>query len=181
MRVECEGLGEDTLNTLANFAYGVSHADKALKTLVDHIDGRERPTLLVYFGDHLPSLGANYAAYLESGTIADLYNRTAEEYELMQSTPFLIYANYDLPGKSPLLCEGKDNGIASYNLMNAVLDLIGAPKTELCGFLTEYASVIPYYNTRLGITPDENEREYVLAHRMLTYDRIASGKRYSLD
>lgn len=180
MQAECEGLSKDTLNTLANFAYGVSHADKALKALVDYIDSRKRPTVLVYFGDHLPSLGANYAAYLESGTIADLHNRTKEEYELMQSTPFLIYSNYDLPGSSSLVHEGKENDITSYNLMNAVFDLIGAPKTELCGFLSEYASVIPYYNTRLGIALTDTQREYVLAHRMITYDRISAGKRYSL-
>ena len=187
MQVKCEGLSESSLDALANFAYGVLHADEALASLTEYIDGRERPTVLVYYGDHLPSLGANYAAYLESGTIGDIYNRTKEEYELMQATPFLIYANYELPCSSELpfsselLCEGKDNDIASYNLMNAVFDLIGAPKTALCTFLEEYASVIPFYNTRLGISPDDDEMKYILAHRILTFDRISAGNRYSID
>ena len=64
--------------------------------------------------------------------------------------------------------------------MNAVFELIGAPKTKLCSFLSDYAGAIPYYNSRLGITPSEDELYFVLAHRMLTYDRINVGEKYSL-
>ncbi len=180
MEVSCAGLSDESLNILANFANGVKNADIALGKLVEYIENRERPTVLIYFGDHLPSLGANYAAYLESGTIADLYNRTKEEYEFMQSTPFLVYSNYGFSGESRQLHEGKDNNITSYNLMNAVFELIGAPKTKLCSFLSDYAGAIPYYNSRLGITPSEDELYFVLAHRMLTYDRINVGEKYSL-
>ncbi len=180
MEVSCEGLSEESLNILANFAHGVRNADIALGKLVKYIEEREKPTVLVYFGDHLPSLGANYAAYLESGTIGDIYNRTKEEYEFMQSTPFLVYSNYGFSGTSDILREGSDNNITSYNLMNSVFDLIGAPKTRLGGFLSSYAETIPYYNSRLGITLSEDEKYFILAHRMLTYDRINAGKKYSL-
>ncbi len=182
MEVSCQGLSDESLNILANFANGVKNADEALGRLVEYIENRERPTVLVYFGDHLPSLGANYAAYLESGTIGDIYDRTKEEYEFMQSTPFLVYSNYGFTGTSENLHEGKGNNITSYNLLNSVFELIGAPKTKLCGFLSDYASAIPYYNSRLGITLtlSEEEKYFVLAHRMLTYDRINAGDRYSL-
>ncbi len=180
MEVNCAGLSEESLNILANFAHGIKNADKALGKLVEYIEKREKPTVLVYFGDHLPSLGANYAAYLESGTIGDIYNRTKEEYEFMQSTPFLVYSNYGFSGTCESLREGSGNNITSYNLMNSVFDLIGAPKTRLGGFLSAYTETIPYYNSRLGITLSEDERYYVLAHRMLTYDRINKGERYSL-
>ena len=180
MDVSCEGLSEESLNILANFANGVRNADIALGKLIEYIEKREKPTVLIYFGDHLPSLGANYAAYLESGTIGDIYNRTKEEYEFMQSTPFLIYSNYGFSGASESLHEGKDNNITSYNLMNSVFDLIGAPKTRLGEFLTDYAETIPYYNSRLGIELTEDEKYFVLAHRMLTYDRINTGEKYSL-
>ncbi len=180
MKVTCEGLSEESLNILANFANGVRNADMALGKLVEYIEKREKPTVLVYFGDHLPSLGANYAAYLESGTIGDIYNRTKEEYEFMQSTPFLVYSNYGFSGTTEALHEGNDNNITSYNLLNSVFDLIGAPKTRLGEFLSSYAETIPYYNSRLGITLSENEKYFVLSHRMLTYDRINTGEKYSL-
>lgn len=180
MKVSCDGLSEEILNILANFAHGVRNADIALGKLIEYIEKREKPTVLVYFGDHLPSLGANYAAYLESGTVGDIYNRTKEEYEFMQSTPFLVYSNYGFSGTSESLHEGTGNNITSYNLMNSVFDLIGAPKTKLGEFLSDYAETIPYYNSRLGIELSENEKYFVLAHRMLTYDRINTGEKYSL-
>lgn len=180
MEVSCDGLSEESINILANFAQGVRNADIALGKLVDYIEQRDRPTVLVYFGDHLPSLGANYAAYLESGTIGNIYNRTKEEYEFMQSTPFLVYSNYGFTGTSEDLHTGSDNNITSYNLLNSVFDLIGAPKTKLGEFLTDYAETIPYYNSRLGIELSEDEKYFVLAHRMITYDRINTGEKYSL-
>lgn len=180
MDVSCDGLSEESLNILSNFAYGVRNADIALGNLVEYIEKREKPTVLIYFGDHLPSLGANYATYLESGTIGDIYNRTKEEYEFMQSTPFLVYSNYGFCGTSESLHEGNNNNITSYNLLNSVFDLIGAPKTRLGVFLSSYAKTIPYYNSRLGINLSENEKYFVLAHRMLTYDRINTGEKFSL-
>lgn len=180
MTVECEGLSDESLNTLANFAYGVKHADEALASLVEFIENRDRPTVLVWYGDHLPSLGSNYAAYVESGTIKNVHNKTPGEYMFMQSTPFLVYSNYELPYSSALLDKGKDNIISSYNLMNGVFELVGAPKTALTSFLSEYAGVVPYYNVRLGMKLSDEERTYVEAHRILTYDRISSGNRYSL-
>ena len=143
---------------------------------MDYIDSRDRDTILVWFGDHLPTLGGNMAAYRQSGMIGAEYDE--EAYEKIYSTPFIVYANFDL-GESDLLHKGADNNITSYNLMNGVAELIGSPRTPYMEYLEDYARALPYYNIRLHKTITDDQRKWVDGHRLLTYDRVAGGK-YSM-
>lgn len=42
------------------FLYHIENADTALGELIEYIDGRDRPTALLFFGDHLPGLAETY-------------------------------------------------------------------------------------------------------------------------
>lgn len=181
MKYENELMSDEMINTVENYAYGVMHADRALGRLAEYVRNRERPTVLCLFGDHLPSLGADYGAYRQSGLLAGNGDGgfTAEEHDIMQSTPFIVLSNFEMK-KDGMLNEGNGNRISSYNLLNGVFELIGAPRTALCSFLSDYYEALPYYNGRLGLTTDEEQKYFVRAHRQLTYDRIRGG-RYSLD
>ncbi|MCD8311021.1 MAG: LTA synthase family protein [Firmicutes bacterium] len=176
IEVTSDALDEETLALVANYTEGVRDADAALGKLVDYIDLRDRDTILIYFGDHLPTLGSNLAAYVETGMISSSTSYTEEEALMLYSTPFLIYANFDL-GDSDLLTVGTGNEIASYELLNAASDLIGSPKSAYMKFLSDFASVIPYYNVRLKLTIGADAEYYVNAHKMLTYD-VLVGKQY---
>ncbi len=166
------------LSDVENYTQGVYHADLFLKELVDYIDSRERDTVLVWFGDHLPTLGASYAAYSQSGMI-DLNVMTPEMKEALQSTPYLIYSNFEMKDDAMVSAGGEGNDIASYNLMNALSTLIGSPRTSLMHFLEDYYKVFPYYNSRLFPPFPDDMWHFVTAHAALTYDRTV-GKRYSL-
>ena len=166
---------ENTAEAVKNFTQGVYDADVSLKMLTDYIDAREKDTILVWYGDHLPTLGSDSAAYKQSGMIGTY---DGADYERMYSTPFLIYANFEL-GESTLVHPGKDNRVASYNLMNAAAELIGAPRTAVMRWLSDYGTAVPYYNIRLHRKVGEAEQAYIDAHSILTYDRTAGG-RYSL-
>lgn len=170
-------LSDSVLADTKNFTQGVYEADLALKKLVDYIDSREKETVLVYFGDHLPTLGANYGAYTQSGAIT-LSGMTAEMNKFLYSTPFLIYANFELE-ESDMLKEGKDNEIASYNLMNAVSTLIDAPRTQFMYFLEDYFKAHPACNVRLWSINKKPFQEFIEAHKIITYDRTV-GEKYSL-
>lgn len=169
-------LDSETLNIVRQYAQCVADADRALKKLVEWADSRERETVIVYFGDHAPSLGANYAAYVQSGTVSNPAAFTPEERLLLQTTPFMIYSNYEL-GDSEIVEKGTENHVPSYQLMNAACSLMGTRQTGLMSFLTKYRSVIPYFNSRLDMAVTEGQREYVEAHRYVTYD-IVFGKKY---
>ncbi|MCI8589250.1 MAG: LTA synthase family protein [Clostridiales bacterium] len=174
-----DSLDPETLGAFRNFTMAMKNADNALGTLADYIDKREKDTVLVYFGDHLPTLGVNYAAYCSSGLIQSTERNSFEERYATQTTPFLIYANFDLKD-SVLLKKGKDNQIASYNLLNALSELIGSPRTPYMQLLTDLGLTSPIYNVRMQIPMTDELQYFVNGQRMVTYDRIV-GKHYSAD
>ncbi|MDQ1185882.1 phosphoglycerol transferase MdoB-like AlkP superfamily enzyme [Agrobacterium larrymoorei] len=57
-------LSDNARDALATYAQGVSEADDSFAKLIAWAKGRERETVIVLFGDHLPPLGQ---AFVESG------------------------------------------------------------------------------------------------------------------
>ncbi|MFJ6323575.1 MULTISPECIES: LTA synthase family protein [unclassified Rhizobium] len=53
-------LNDDDRETLGTYAQGVREADDSLKMLMDWAEKRERETIIVLWGDHLPPLGQVY-------------------------------------------------------------------------------------------------------------------------
>ena len=160
IKVYNESFSSDTKISVENYATGVYMEDLALKKLADFIDKRERPTVLIYFGDHLPSLGADKAAYTESGFIGE--KMSDDDWKKLMRTPYLIYSNFKM-------ADIKKEEISSYNLINYANELIGFPKTPLMQFLSDYYNEIPYYNDRLKITPSENQKKFIDYHKYITY------------
>jgi len=177
--VTSPNMTEDILDSTTQYTQGIINADKALGKLIDYVDSRERPTVVVFFGDHAPSLGSNYAAYAQAGLVADTSYLTPEERRVIQSTPYIIYSNYDIPeNDTAMVKSGKGNDIASYNVLNAVATLIGSPQTPYMQFLRDYYNTVNYYNIRLNLNVTPEMSKYIENHKLLTYDRI-SGNKYS--
>ena len=164
---------ESVQNAVINFTKGVSHADACLGKLAEYVKSRERDTVLIWFGDHLPTLGAGFGAYVQSGMIGT-YDEA--DYERLYSTPFLVFSNFDLK-ESTMLHEGKDNNISSYTLMTAAAQLIGAPQSTLMRYLERYYETIPYYNVRLHKAVSAEAKALIDGHTVLTYD-IVAGERF---
>ncbi len=55
-----EGVTGKNKRELQNYVYHLQHADRELGRLADLLAGRERPTLLLFYGDHLPALTDTY-------------------------------------------------------------------------------------------------------------------------
>lgn len=69
-------------------------SDQEFGNLVDYFEDADRPVIIVMFGDHQPKLDEGFYAEL-SGT--DLNDWSPEQSQNQQITPFMIWANYDLP------------------------------------------------------------------------------------
>ena len=92
MQADCE-LTELEYDTLASYATGVQYADAMLGKLVDYFSQVEEPTVILFFGDHQPSLGTpGYELMQRIGYVED--NSTAEGLAELQSTPYLIWNNF---------------------------------------------------------------------------------------
>lgn len=85
-------LSEEGNTLLSNYLEGVKDADNLLKTLTDYFSSRSEPVVLVFFGDHKPSLGASYLAYKELGIDID-ETGTIEQVINSRKVPLLIWTN----------------------------------------------------------------------------------------
>ena len=176
--VTAEGLDEQFLLPLTTYAQGVKDADQMLGALRDYIDARQRPTVLVWFGDHLPSLGDSHRPYVELG----YYDGTASGESLLTafSTPFLVYSNRPL--EQGLFTSKSDNRISELYLMECVAASTGFSQSGYMRLLEDQMQVLPVYNRNLAMedTLTPAQREIISARQLLTYDRML-GKRYSLE
>ncbi|ATU94956.1 LTA synthase family protein [Phyllobacterium zundukense] len=85
--------GEAARATIRTFAEGVSDADSSLRYLMNWANKRERPTILVFFGDHLPPLGQ---AYVATGYMRErIADRRAPFSDMLKQheTPLVIWSN----------------------------------------------------------------------------------------
>lgn len=101
---ESDLLSQDDLAILDSLVFGLRDADLSLELLTDYFSKVDRPVLLVFVGDHLPSVG------LADGT--PLFQRlgcvppgesagwSAEQYRAMQTTDYLIWSNQETEGQS---------------------------------------------------------------------------------
>ena len=176
IEVASDKLSEPALTALTTYTQGLYDADKMLGDLVSWIDNRQRPTVLVFFGDHMPTLGENYLAYHESGLFYTRDGLTSAELHAMFSTPFVIYSNRKLPGG--LFEQNRDNVVSDYNLLNSVAISTGMSRTPYMELLQNFYRTAPAYNVRLGIQMTDAILPYTQAMEYISYDRVF-GKNYT--
>lgn len=71
---------------------GLKDADQSLGMLVDFLAERKKPTILIFFGDHLPVLGADYGVFRRTGFVAG--DTSAQDRLRLHTTPVLVWANF---------------------------------------------------------------------------------------
>nr|WP_294682496.1 LTA synthase family protein [uncultured Anaerotignum sp.] len=174
-----DALSEEESNLLHNYCKGVSDSDAQLGRLYDYVMNREKPTVVLWYGDHLPTLGNDFAVYTATGTISSTTaaDWTTEEKYQMFSTPYVTFSNYDTG--HPYRAEGE--AVSPY-LLNALLtDYIGAPETLRNNFLLDLYEtcpvISPYYQLYSEGSEESTRNKYIKLHELLTYDDLM-GKQY---
>lgn len=121
---------------LETLAQGLSGADKALRMLVDHFAESREPTIIVFFGDHLPYLEENYEVYRD---VKFLRDNDPDELEKMHRVPVLVWDNFLENGRDQLAMS--PSFLGPYVLKLAALP--GTPYTDFLAALSERIPVIP--------------------------------------
>lgn len=140
--------------------------DEALEWLIGELSARERPTVLLVFGDHQPLLGR---AFYEQ-VMGDLTKLTPEEQLSRHITPFRIWSNYGL--------ETRELGLTSLNyLPGFLLEAAGLPLTEYDRFLMDMHEEIPAMNGCMYYKADgslhkvgDEENEWLERYRAIQYN-----------
>lgn len=86
-------MSDASRGSLQTYATGVADADRSLQRLIDWASKRDRPTIIAFFGDHLPPLGQ---VFVETGFMKDyVADRNAPLKTLAREheTPLVLWSN----------------------------------------------------------------------------------------
>lgn len=109
-----------------NYVSLLRESDDALAYLIEYLKQSDEPTIVVFFGDHLPTMEAGFYDEMLGTSLSTI---TIEDSVELYNTSYFVWANYDL-GDS----IGED-GITSPNFLGQdVLDLAGikSPASRAC-------------------------------------------------
>lgn len=125
-----EGMDTDDVNQYLTLA---KKSDEAFELLIKYFEKVDEPTVIVMFGDHQPPLTNEFYSNL-FGTDVDKFStdQTAAYY----STPYVIWANYDIE-------EKQDVNMSANYLSSYVLELIGADLTGYNKYLLDLQKKLP--------------------------------------
>ncbi len=110
----------------------INKSDEALKKLIEYFSSVDEETVIVFFGDHQPSLSSGF--YSKFFGIADDSDQKLNQAKYV--VPYLIWANFDF--------EDSTTEITSLNYLGVkTLDIAGIEKTEYMNFLTKVRADYP--------------------------------------
>lgn len=161
-KIHTEGGGlTDPMRSIVDlYTQGVLDADAALADLMEHFEQSGEPTVIVFFGDHMPSLGLDYQVYKEAGYVPA--GKGEEGWELedtyrMRRTPLVFWNNFG--GPEPEI----DTLSASFVAPHA-LEVAGIEPPAFYALLQQMEAVMPGYSrdvkvdgegSLFHVTPDE--------------------------
>ncbi|MBO7450370.1 MAG: sulfatase-like hydrolase/transferase [Clostridiales bacterium] len=117
------------------------HSDEAIQELIEYFQNVDEPTVICFFGDHLPSFKDGF--YENILGVKDVAELSPEEMQKLYITDYFIWANYDIP-------EKEINAISLNYLSTLVMQVAGLPMTEYQMFLSDLYELYPVVTT-MGI------------------------------
>ncbi|MFC4323377.1 LTA synthase family protein [Litchfieldia salsa] len=176
-KIKISGLSEESTKTLEVFTEGIRQSDEALKYLVQELEELSEPTMVVFWGDHLPILGQDQGIYKEAGFGDEDPNRNMIAFS---ETPLLIYSNFEIENKSL-------NTMSPFYLGPITYELAGMEKPAFYTFLDHLRDHFPAIKDQVKIN-NQNEivekgtaeqEELLEEYKLIQYDLLV-GKQYSL-
>jgi phosphoglycerol transferase MdoB-like AlkP superfamily enzyme len=171
------GLRQESIWTIESYTEGIKRTDEAFKLLVEQLEKIDEPTIVVFWGDHLPILGENFSIYKESGYYEDIQGMDIKFFQ----TPLLIYTNFETAQKDLEL-------ISPFYLAPIVYEISDLEKPGYYNLLDQLYSEIPAMKgpTKIGadqkslIKLTKKQKQLLEDYKMLEYDLLI-GKQYSKD
>ncbi|WP_042351149.1 LTA synthase family protein [Bacillus massiliigorillae] len=150
---------------LESYASTMKDVDNSLQELVTELEKVNEPSIVVFYGDHLPMLGDNYQVYKQLGFMKNLEEET--DYNKMHTVPLVIWSNY--------LEKQEDVLMGSYMLPAYVLNLANLNQEPLYRFMDSM------YEAGYQILPshvEDRTDKWLVDYRILNYDNLF-GKQFS--
>lgn len=149
----------------------IHSSDEALKNLVDYFANADEPTVICFFGDHLPNLKNNFYKTILGKSLSDL---SPDEMLNLYKTPFLIWANYDIPEQE--IDKISANYMSTLLLQTANIDL-----PDYNSYLSSLYQYFPVISGRAVIDAEGNtyqsyksvpNNEMIKQYAILAYNNL---------
>lgn len=155
----------------------VKETDNATEEFINYFANQEDPVMVVFFGDHQPSLNSQFYKLMNGKGMSGL---TLEELEDLYTVPFFIWTNYDTPEETVEMTS------LNY-LVSMALERSGLEIPAYNQFLLDMMKVVPainsqaYYSLEAGTYKylDEatgKEKEWITNYQMLQYNNMFDNK-----
>ena len=120
---------DEAMENLSVYAEGIRDSSKMLRDMTEYFDAQDEPVLLVFWGDHLPAMGANFGAFREIGLTTGDESGVDSALDTY-ATPYVIWANeafdaqYGFRDRVNKLDMGADDRISDIYLGELVYELL---------------------------------------------------------
>lgn len=132
------------VSTLSNYFLGTHDQDIQLKRLSDYMNSLDEPAVLLYYGDHMPSIPVELLSKLEVpfDFEGDFYQRTA-----LYRTPYLIWQNDCYRD----MVDFKTAASSDWEFIST--SYLGAYLLELMGYgeISEFFNFLNYMRTKMPV------------------------------
>lgn len=149
-------------------------SDNALRELISYFKKVDEPTLIVFFGDHQPSVEGDFIAALKGKPLNEL---NLEEVQSRYVAPFFIWANYDIE-------EAYYENISANYLSTLAMKTAGVEMPAYHQYLDQLYETVPMINA-LGYADhngtyyyhtDETElTEAIEEYKIVQYNYLFGG------
>lgn len=168
-------ISDKTKDCFESYSSGVKESVIALKRLYDYINASDRPTILVFFGDHLPVIDGSGEYFKEFR----LSNETADRYNEFFQSSYFVYTN----DAERQVKKHRNTSIAMLGC--DIMDLASFPKFHVYKFLDDMRnSDIEFINGKVMLDKDGNyyfndsNNQWFVDHKIITYN-ILRGKEFT--
>ena len=169
--------GSYTSSYADNYLSLIRASDAAFEDLISYFEQVEEPTIILLFGDHAPNLPDGVYEQLMGKDLDDL---TLEETQQRYTTPFVLWANYDIETG-----DGDAGTVSANYLSTLLLRTAGLKTSTYMDFLDQLSQQVPAINLNGYIGADgveysfDEESEYldlIEEYRSLQYNYLFDNK-----
>lgn len=168
-----EGISDQVVGEMEDCATGIYEMDQALGKLTDYLRTVDRPTIVVFWGDHMNPMSDGYNMFEACGFIEK--GDTASPN--LRQVPLLMWSNY-------AQSEVDLGTIATYNISPVMMDLYGLEKPVLFEYLTQQLGTLRARTRGITVNTDgmtsydltSEQQRSIDQHGILQYDYMFGGK-----
>ena len=167
------GISDQSRRALNTYLTGMQRADEKLKALIENVKLLDRPTIVIFFGDHLPNLQQVYDDYSFFKTPQE---KTEKKDVRFFETPLSVWANFPIDKKQ---FEGQF--VAAHFLAPKVLEAAHVPLSPYYTFVNKVNScykAVHQTGTQPQKTCEFNQADVLKQYQDMNMD-VLNGKNFT--